>query len=122
MAVRKIQQKLARGESIEKVPDAERPQTFEELAWQWFDEYVLPNNKFIEQRSKKYILTSTLIPFFGKLPVGKIAAHHIEQYKALQVREGVTNKTIKNRLTILNKCLVMASIPGTSINRDLASP
>src|SRR5437899_3290846 len=62
-----LRQRLARGESIERLTNAaEQKQTFEQFAWKWFDEYVVPNNKYSEQRIKKYTLSSALIPFFGK--------------------------------------------------------
>ena len=113
-----LRQKLARGESIDKAPDAERQQTFEQFAWQWFDEYVMSNNKFSEQRNKRYILSASLIPFFGKLSIGQITAHHIEQYKALMLKKGISRKTINNRLTVLSKCLTTAygwlGLPGTA--------
>src|SRR5207344_2840561 len=73
--------------------------------------------KYSEQRTKKYLLANTLVPFFGKMPVRRIASHDIERYKARAVQEGVTNKTIKNRLTVLNKCLTTAyewlQLPGS---------
>ena len=99
-----LRQKLARGESIEKTTHATE-HVFERFAWKWFEEYVKANNKYSEQRTKKYIISASLVPFFGKIPVAEITARHIEQYKAQMVRNGVTNKTIKNRLTVLNKCL-----------------
>jgi integrase len=40
--------------------------------------------------------------------VGQIREHDIERYKADQVRRGYTSKTITNRLTVLNKCLLTA--------------
>jgi integrase len=103
-----VRHKLARGESIEPVSAPESVPTFEEFAWKWFEDYVLPNNKFLEQRSKKYILSASLIPFFGKMNVGQITSHDIERYKAHLVKDGVKNKTIKNRLTVLNKLLSTA--------------
>jgi integrase len=101
-----LRQKLARGESPENVTQkiAQEP-LFELFAEQWFNEYVVPNNKNSEQRSKRYVLNSTLIPFFGKNPVGQITAYHTERFKAACVKKGVSNKTIKNYLTILNTCL-----------------
>jgi integrase len=69
---------------------------------------VIPNNKFSEQRIKWYTLNSALIPFFGKMPIGEIRTHHIEQYKARRVRDGLANKSIKNHLTVLSKCLASA--------------
>lgn len=103
-----LRQKLARGEPIEKAAHAEQEETFERFASKWFEEYVVPNNKPSEQRHKKYILSASLVPFFGKTPVGQITAHQIEQYKARLAKEGVKNKTAKNRLTVLNKCLITA--------------
>jgi integrase len=102
-----LRQKLARGESIAKAPPQEF-ETFEQFARKWFDDYVVPNNRTSEQRTKRYVLNASLIPFFGKYPVGKITGHDIERYKAQLVKDGVTNKTIKNRLTVLNKCLITA--------------
>src|SRR5947208_1589798 len=82
-----LRQKLARGESIDRVTNTtEQEQTFEQFAWKWFEEYVVPNNKYSEQRIKKYTLSGALIPFFGKLLVEEITSHHIEQYKAQRIK------------------------------------
>jgi integrase len=104
-----LRQRLARGESIERGKSAtEQEQRFEQFANQWFDEYVIPNNKYSEQRTKKYLLNAFLIPFFGEMPIARITAHDIERYKAHEIKNGATNKTLKNRLTIMNKCLATA--------------
>ena len=104
-----LRQKLARGESIESVAhEAKRGQTFEQFSRKWFEDYVVPNNKYSEQRTKKCLLNASLIPFFGKMQIAQITAHSTERYKAYAAKEGVTNKTIKNRLTVLNKCLMTA--------------
>ena len=102
-----LRQKLARGEPIDKTATQQDP-LFTEFAEKWFTDYVVPNNKHSEQRSKRYVLNSTLIPFFGKIRVGQITAYHTEQFKAAWVKKGVSNKTIKNYLTILNTCLKSA--------------
>jgi integrase len=78
-----------------------------EFAAQWFEEYVKPNNRYAERKNKQYVLAS-LVAFFGKIPVSQITSHHIEQYKAAKVKEGLSNKTIRNHLTILRKCLTTA--------------
>ncbi len=104
-----LRQKLARGESIEKPVQAPpEKQSFEQFAWRWFEDYVMANNKFSEQRAKEGVLRLHLIPFFGKLPIEAIGTHQVEQFKAYQVKNDVPNKTIRNRLTILNKCLSCA--------------
>jgi integrase len=101
-----LRQRLARGEQITPGSgEPEKEQLFSQFAEKWFDEYVVPNNKHSEQRSKRYVLNATLIPFFGKMPVGKITAYHTEQLKGELLKRGVSNKTIKNYLTVLNKCL-----------------
>jgi len=101
-----LRHKLARGESIVEATDlVQQKQTFEQFAWKWFDEYVVPNNKHSEQRSKKYILRSALIPFFGKLLIEQITTHHVEQYKAHALKEGTSRKTVNNRLAVFSKCI-----------------
>jgi len=113
-----LRRKLARGETIDK-PDraAEADQTFGQFAQKWFDEYVVPNNKQQEQRMKHYILRSSLIPFFGKIPLAGITTHHVEQFKARTLKGGVSRKTINNRLAVLGKCMRTAyewyGLPGT---------
>jgi integrase len=99
-----LRQKLARGEPIKTVA-VQEDQVFAQFAWRWFSDYVVANNKHSEQRTKRYILSASLVPFFGKIPVGEISAHDIERYKVHEIKDGVTNKTLKNRLTVLNKCL-----------------
>jgi len=103
-----LRQRLARGESIATEPALLKDPTFAEFTAKWFEDYVRPNNKYSEQLSKKDILSSSLLPFFGRMHVGQIREHDIERYKADQVRRGYTSKTITNRLTVLNKCLLTA--------------
>lgn len=104
-----LRHKLARGQPIEgRQRVAAQTQSFETFASKWFEEYVIPNNKLSEQRSKHIILRASLIPFFGKMPIGAISARDIERYKARTARTGVKNKTINNRLTVLRKCLATA--------------
>jgi integrase len=100
-----LRQKAARGEPIDDQQRQPKDQTFAQFAPKWCEDYVKPNNKYSEQLAKKYVLSSSLIPFFGSMLIGQIRAHDIERYKAHQVRQGFTNKTIMNRLTVLNKCL-----------------
>ncbi|MBV1699526.1 MAG: site-specific integrase [Hyphomicrobiales bacterium] len=108
--------RLARGEPIDRIPQ-EIDVTFEQFAWNWFDEYVVPNNKRSEQWTKRRLLRSALIPFFGRIVIVQITARHIEQYKASALKAGRSNKTINNHLTVLRKCLYTAyewlSLPGT---------
>jgi integrase len=103
-----LRQKLAGGELTEDGRKQQKDHTFAEFATIWFEDYVKTNNKYSEQLAKKYVLSASLVPFFGSRPVEQISAHDIERYKALQIQQGFSNKTIMNRLTVLNKCLVTA--------------
>jgi len=104
-----IRQQLARGESIGRtLANMSGDNRFDRFATLWFRDYVVPNNKPSEQRTKKYILERSLVPFFKSTSLDKITAHDIERYKAQMSRDGVKNKTIKNRLTVLNKLLKTA--------------
>jgi integrase len=103
-----LRQRLARGEPTEPGRPQRNNLTFAEFAKTWLQDYVRTNNKYSEQLAKKYVLSASLVPFFGSTPVEQIRAHDVERYKSQQVQQGFTNKTIVNRLTILNKCLVTA--------------
>jgi integrase len=101
-----LRQTLARGAAVNRIgAQAQQEPTFSEFARRWFDEYVVSNNKQQEQRMKQYILRSELIPFFGRLQVGQITTHHVEQYKAAALKRGASKKTVNNRLAVLSKCL-----------------
>jgi len=102
-----VRQRLARGEPIEGRRPSNGP-LFRDFAWTWFNDYAVPNNKFSEQRAKRGVLRTHLIPYFGRLPVGLITTHHVDQFKAAQIRGGASSSSIRNRLTILRKCLVSA--------------
>jgi integrase len=102
-----LRQKLTRGVAVERRA-IEKDVIFEEFAWTWFKDYVVPTNKPSEQQAKRCILTASLIPFFGSIPVREIKPLDVDLYKAKQARRGISNKTIRNHLTILNKCLVTA--------------
>jgi integrase len=103
-----VRQRLARGEPTDGKLRQDPEPLFRDFAWTWFNDYVLANNKFSEQRAKRSVLNNHLIPFFGRYPVGSITVHQVEQFKASQVRTGVSSSSLRNRLTILSKCLSCA--------------
>ena len=104
-----LRHKLARGENIKKNDsNITLEESFESFAWKWYEEYVIPNNKYSVQEMKKYILKGSLVPFFGKLAVQYVTSHHVEQYKAQLLKKGSTPKTVNNHLGILNKLLSTA--------------
>src|SRR5436190_19232206 len=83
-----LRQKLARGESLETSMGSQQDHTFEQFASKWFEDYVQTNNKYSEQRTKKYVLSASLVPFFGTMPIRNITAHTIERYKAQEMTKG----------------------------------
>jgi integrase len=103
-----LRQKLASGERIDGATVERKDQTLAEFSAKWIEDYVKPNNRYSEQLKKRHILSASLIPFFGKQPVGQIGARDIERYKAQLAQQGYNNKTIMNRLLVLNKCIVTA--------------
>jgi integrase len=95
--------KLAQGKPI---MDKMEPCTnFSIFADKWFNTYVVTNNKPSEQLNKKTAIKNHLKPFFGKMDIDKISALNIEEFKALKQAEGKFNKSIKNYLGRLRKCL-----------------
>lgn len=94
--------------SLNHVIKVEAVPTFAEFAERWYSSYVEVNNKPSECRSKKYILSASLIPFFGRKRLDEIATADIEGYKAEQLKRGNCNKTVNNRLAVLRNCLTTA--------------
>jgi integrase len=112
-----LRSKLARGESLEEIGQDTKPTlTFGQFSKKWFDVYVVPNNKFSEQKMKRSALKCWLLPFFGKMPIDKITAQDIELFKAKGIEKGLAKKTVNNHLAVLNKCVATAyeweKIPG----------
>jgi integrase len=104
-----LRQRLAREEPIGK-SDLIQQQSllFRDFASKWYETYVVPNNKPGEQENKKSALRSCIIPFFGNQPIISITSYHIERYKAVLQKKGLSPKTINNRLNVLGRCLTTA--------------
>jgi len=101
-----LRHRLARGEHMDSM--APERQTFGQFAEVWFTSYVETNNKPSEQRRKRDVLRTSLVPYFGKTYLDAISKKDIELYKALEQGKGRGNKTINNKLTVLRKCLTTA--------------
>src|ERR1700722_12384828 len=71
-----LRQKLARGEQIDPITKTmQKEELFERFAERWFKDYVEPTNRHSEQMAKKYILRSSLVPYFGNTPVHEITGY-----------------------------------------------
>lgn len=108
-----MRQRLARGEDIEAVPESSPAPLFKDFAEHWFRVYVMSNNKHSEIRNKRAMITSSLIPFFGRFILDQISAQKIEEYKSAKMKADFKNKTINNHLSCLRKCLNTAQEWGT---------
>lgn len=107
---RKLRAAFVLGVELPEVPAVKPPSvvavtTFQEFSSGWFETYVKANNKPLEQRSKEYTLRLHLVPWFGTIPLDRIATLDIERYKAAKKATGLSAKTINNHLAILQKCL-----------------
>lgn len=89
-------------------PLDERRMRFSAFAEQWFNTYVIGNNKPSEQRTKASTLRLHLLPFFGRRFLDEVTAQSIEEFKSQQLALGLKAKTVNNQLCILSKCLTTA--------------
>lgn len=105
-----LRQKLARGESVESQTTVTKQEekTFEAFALEWMETYCKTNNKRSTVRSKYNSLRANLIPYFGRKMLSQITDHDVEQFKAAQLKRGLSPKSLNNELTILRRCLKSA--------------
>jgi hypothetical protein len=91
-----------------KKPEKDQETFFRNFVPVWLKTYVKPNNKDSEYRSKESILRRHLLPFFGGMKLGDIGTMEIEQFKARQMDNRLSSKTVNNHLGVLRKALVCA--------------
>lgn len=101
-----LRQRLTHGEPLtNKDEQKQSVPLFNEFAGKWYDTYVTTNNKQSEQKGKRIILRTHLIPFFGRLRLNEITSLHLEEYKSAKLKATLSPKTINNHLAVLGKCL-----------------
>lgn len=104
-----MRQKLARGEPIEiTIEKPNMAPTFNEFSQKWLDVYVKTNNKQSEVTNKESILRAHLVPFFGSKLIDQISGLDIENFKAKEIKAGLSNKSINNFLIVISRCLKVA--------------
>jgi len=104
-----IRQKLAKGEPIEiETKKIDKILSFQDFSKQWFEVYVKTNNKYSEASNKESILRAHLVPFFGQKKLDEINGLDIENFKAKEIRAGLSNKSINNFLIVMSRCLKVA--------------
>jgi integrase len=99
-----LRRRLTNGETLRPAPIPSAP-TFAQFSNEWFETYVVTNNKPSSQKSRRRILDRHLVPFFGALHLPNIDTTKIERYKADKVAAGLSPKSVNLQLGVLSKCL-----------------
>ena len=92
------------GRPFRKDPLAKEP-LYKDYVEQWYQTYVLANNRPAEHKKKRTIIKKHLVPAFGRLRLSSIHAMDIESFKRDKLRSGLNPKTINNILSSLRKSL-----------------
>lgn len=85
--------------------------TVEAFAPRFMREY-LPRQKPTERKSKEYILSGSIVPFFGPMRLNEIDQTHVNAFITSQ---RVATKTVNNRLTVLSTMLRYAGPSGCKL-------
>ncbi len=90
------------------LPPEKKCVKFQDFANDWFEKYVMTNNKLSERKSKRSVLDLHLLPLFGKYTLQEITSQRVQEYKAKKTAEGFAAKSINNQLGVLRRCLQIA--------------
>jgi integrase len=103
---RSIRQALVDGSfgRKEKQPTA----TLAEFWQDFFDNYVLTENKRSEHAAKEVIWRNHIEPHFGRLRLDQVNAEHVARYKAAKLKADYDRKCITNQLAVLRRMLAVA--------------
>jgi integrase len=95
----------------EAVPQRKETPTLEEFADRFMREY-LPRQKPTERKSKEYVLSGSIVPFFGAMRLDEIDQTDINAFIGAQT---VATKTLNNRLAVLGTLLRYAGPTGCKL-------
>jgi len=105
---RQLRQEFSEDETHGRNPFAGPPPTFAEFAPEWFDRYVLAQNRVCAQADKRRSLARHLLPAFGRLRLNEITTELIDAFAARKLNVGLRPKTVNNLMSILRCSLVVA--------------
>jgi integrase len=88
----------------EKAP----PPTLREFWKDFYDAYVLTENKASEHAAKQGIWKNHIEPFFGRTRLDQIGAEQVARFKAAQLKLDYDPKTVTNHLAVLRRMLAVA--------------
>jgi len=101
-----LRRRIALGQPL--FDETKPAETFESFARRWFTDYVLPNNRLSEQRSKRQNIDGYLLPFFGKMAMTEINSEMVEKFKSKMCTTNLSPKTVNNILATLSRILTIA--------------
>jgi len=105
---KELRRSILDGTFGQKKKEAKPVPMFAEFEKEFISNYAESNNKKSEVQTKKGVLRNHLVPAFGAKRLDEIGARDIEAFKSLKVRQGKSEKTVNNMLTILRKLLSVA--------------
>jgi len=82
--------------------------SYEEFLSDWYETYVLANNRPSEQIKKSGIIRNHLVPQFGQMKLEEISERDMEILKRDKLASGLAPKTIKNIQSAMRKSLECA--------------
>ena len=85
-----------------------RPITFTEFAEQWLRDYATVQVKPSTLGGYRSMLASSLIPFFGDVPLASIRTADVQRYVAERLASGVKGATVQKALIMLKGMLKQA--------------
>ena len=74
----------------------------------FYDAYVLTENKASEHVAKQAIWKNHIEPHFGRLRLDEIGAEHVARYKAAKLKLDYNKKSVGNHLAVLRRMLAVA--------------
>lgn len=89
-------------------PSDRKEAAFSGFADHYYEIYCKVHNKPSELRAKEMIFRLHLVPFFGDRDLREIDQELIEKFIALKLKQGLSPKTINNRLGVLRTMLNIA--------------
>ncbi len=74
----------------------------------FYDAYVLTENKTSEHGAKERIWRNHIEPHFGRLRIDEVGAEHVAKFKAAKLKDEYNRKSITNQLAVLRRMLAVA--------------